>query len=138
MYKGIYSNKFDFFAYGFMALVSMGLSIYAIYLVGGTSMTQSLPTIILPFLILAGLFALMAIYNGIRMWFAPKDMRLDDLINAVKALRNTDGSNLPKITIDTKIDTADISSMNAEQLDKVSDIIKQLQGESTTDKESNK
>ncbi|HUV75313.1 MAG TPA: hypothetical protein VMW00_01530 [Dehalococcoidales bacterium] len=131
MYKGIYSNKFDFFAYGFMALVSMGLSVYAIYLLGGTSMTQPLPTIVLPFLIAAGLFALMALYSRIRMWFAPKDTRLDDLINAVKALRNTDDSNIPKITIDTKIDTADISSMNAEQLDKVSDIIKQLQGEST-------
>ncbi|MBA7650823.1 hypothetical protein ES703_58634 [subsurface metagenome] len=128
MYKGIYSSKFDFFAYGFMALVSMGLSIYAIYLVGGTSMTQPLPAIVLPFLILAGLFALMAIYNGIRMWFAPKDTRLDDLINAVKALQNTDDNNSPKITIDTKIDTADIAKMKKEQTDAINAILDRLQG----------
>ena len=52
MYKDSYSNKFDFFVNGFMALLGIGFSVYAIFFVGGTAMTQPLPPIFVGFIIL--------------------------------------------------------------------------------------
>ena len=100
-----------------MAVLSIGIAVYAIYIAGGEeAMTQPLPPFVIGFFVLAGIGVSIALYNGIRMIIAPEDKRLDDLINAVKALQNAEYSNNPKITIETKIDMADIAKMNPEQI----------------------
>jgi hypothetical protein len=87
--RSLYRNRFDFFVNGFMSLVSISTSVYAISLVGGTTMTQPLPPIVLVGFIIAGIFALAALVNWIIMLRSPKDTRLDDLINAVKVLNQS-------------------------------------------------
>ena len=88
MYKGTYSNRYDFYANGFLALVSMALSLYAIHLVGETAMTQPVPPQVLLLFIFAGFFALLALYNGVRMMFAPKDNRFDNINEKLDKLLN--------------------------------------------------
>ena len=75
-----YRNTFDFFVNGFMAMVSISVSAYAILLVGGSAMTQPLPPIVLVGFAIASMFAIAALYSGIMMLRTPKDTRLDDLI----------------------------------------------------------
>ncbi len=122
MYKGMYRNQFDFFATGSMALFSMGFSVYAIFLVGEIAMTQPLPPLVLGFFILAAIFGVMALYNGIRMFFAPKDTRLDDLIKAVKELSpniaGNDSSDITDIATGVALIIRAIGNMSKEKKQK--------------------
>jgi ABC-type Fe3+-siderophore transport system permease subunit len=129
--RSFYRNQFVFFVNGFMAVLSLSLAVYAIYVAGGRqAMIQPLPPIVLALLGLAFVFAIMAIISAIRMFTSPKDTRLDELITAVKELKQN--ATEPNVSIQTKIDTADISEMNVEQLKAVSDFINELTQKETS------
>ena len=88
MRKSAFNDKFSWFTNMFVAILGTSLAVYAIYIAGGIeAMIAPLPPIVIALLVLAGIFALLALYNGIRMIFAPKDTRLDDLINAIRELK---------------------------------------------------
>jgi hypothetical protein len=120
-----FNDKFNFFSNGFLALVGMGLSLYAIYIVRGDNMIP--PIAIWAFLGLAGVFALLSIYSGIKMIMTPKDTRLDDLIKTVNDLK-WDKNNVSnnKVNLELKIDATDISKMIPEQQETIIKIINNL------------
>ena len=119
-----YSNKFDFFVSGFISIFSLSLAVYAIYISGGVkAMNQPLPLLVWIGIIIAGIFCLFAIYNGIKMVNTPRDTRLDDLILAVKDLK-------PK---DKTPNAEDIQN----RLNKLTDSINELTKEIRKDRENN-
>lgn len=126
MYRTNFNNKFDWFSSMGVGFASLMLSVYAIYLaMEGKPMTQ----LVWILLVVPGIYILFSFYYGIKMHTAPRDTRLDDLIEAIKQLTLLNG-NL-KINIDFKGDTADISKMNAEQLKVTSDFMNQLREKQT-------
>jgi amino acid transporter len=86
MFKSNFNDKFNWFTTMAIGVLGITFTLYGVYLFGDNAMTQPLPPSIIGFLIIAGLFVLVAIYNGVRMMFAPKDNRLDILIEKVDKL----------------------------------------------------
>jgi hypothetical protein len=108
-------------------MVSIGLAIISINLVGGNIMTEPMPILSIAFIGLGILFGFVATFFGIRMKCAPKDTRLDDLIKAVNNLeKDKNNTNNNKVNIELKIDAADISKMTPEQQVTVIKVINNL------------
>ncbi|HEX9897179.1 MAG TPA: hypothetical protein VGA85_05935 [Dehalococcoidales bacterium] len=105
--RSLYREHYSFFVTGFFAIFSISLAVYAIYVSGGgEAMTQPLPPLVWIGIIISGIFAILAIYNGIKMITTPKDNRLNELIQVVKDLKpSKDLTNIPDLkSITTQID----------------------------------
>ncbi len=132
--RSSYRDLFNFFVNLFIAMVTIGLAVYAIYIAGGIeAMTQPLPPIVLAAFGLAFIFVIWALINGLKMIRTPKGKSLEEFIETInqlkpsidKAKTNQEDSK-PKIDIELKINTADISKMKAEQLKAFVDSITEL------------
>lgn len=85
------------------------------------------PIVIWAFIVLAGVFAIVALISGIKMMMSPEDKRLDDLIKAVNDLgQDINNTSNNKVNMELKIDAADISKMTPEQQETVIKVINNL------------
>jgi peptidoglycan hydrolase CwlO-like protein len=85
--QGDYINKYYFFVSLFVSLVSLVFSICLVYIaVGSSAMVQPFPKLVWALLGIAFVALIFVIYNGMRIYTAHKDTRLDSLINNATAL----------------------------------------------------
>jgi peptidoglycan hydrolase CwlO-like protein len=85
--QGDYINKYYFFVSLFVSIVSLVFSICLVYIaVGSTAMIQPFPKLVWALLGIAFVALIFVIYNGMKIYTAHKDTRLDSLINNATTL----------------------------------------------------